>query len=114
MSPTERFLAYLRCYAAKDLDSVAAMFADDIVLRDWNLRVCGRAAVLAETRKNFDSVTSIAIEPLQIYENARGVAGELRIVIDGSLELHVVDVIEFNEHRSITAIRAYIGRGDGA
>ena len=89
------------------------MLADDVRLRDWNLAVAGRAAVLAETAKNFASAKSIAIEVLGVYESQTTVSGELRILVDGSIELYVVDVIDFNARDQIEAIRAYLGRGDG-
>ena len=82
-------------------------------LRDWKLFVVGKAAAVAETAKNFASAQSIAIEVLGIYENQSTVSAELRIVVDGSIELYVVDVIDFNAQDQIQAIRAYLGRGDG-
>ena len=112
MSNRDQFLAYLRHYAAKHLDAIAAMFADDITLRDWNLAVAGKAAALSETAKNFQSAQTIAIEPLHLYESADAVAGELRIVIDGVTELFVVDVLTFAADGRIQSIRAYLGRGD--
>lgn len=107
------FLSYLQHYAAKDLDAVAAMLAEDVTLRDWKLSVAGKAAAVAETAKNFASAQSIAIEVLGVYENQKTVSGELRIVVDGDTELYVVDVIDFNAQDQIQAIRAYLGRGDG-
>ena len=111
-SKQELFLAYLRHYAAKNLDAVAAMLADDVRLRDWKIVVVGKAAAVHETAQNFASARSIAIEVLGVYENQNTVSGELRIVVDGSIELYVVDVIDFNEQGQIQAIRAYLGRGD--
>ncbi len=110
---TVRFLRYLQLYANKQLDDIALMLADDVRLRDWNISVHGKAAALAETRKNFTSSISIAIEPLHVYAGRDGVAGELRIVVDGSTVLHVVDALTFNTAGQITSIRAYIGRDDG-
>ncbi len=112
MSLTLSFLNYLESYAAKDLGAIAAMFADDISLRDWKIRVVGKDAALRETQHNFDSVSSLSIEPLRLYEGANSVAGELRIVIDGQIELYVVDTLDFDTAGKITAIRAYLGRGD--
>ncbi len=106
------FLDYLRRYEAKDLDGIAAMLARDVTLRDWNLSVKGRDAAIAETRKNFESAESIRIDVLRVLEGDRAVAGELRIVIDGHIELFVVDVLDFDDEGRITAIRAYLGRGD--
>lgn len=112
MSRQASFLDYLRRYAAKDLDGIAAMFSEDVTLRDWNLSVKGRDAAIAETRKNFESVASIHIEVLRLLENENSVAGELRILVDGHIELFVVDVLDFDAEGRITAICAFLGRGD--
>lgn len=112
MSAKERFTAYLDAYAAKDLERVADMFAADVMLRDWKISVSGKDAALAETHKNFRAARSIAIEILATYESASAVAGELRIVVDDSEVLYVVDVVSFDAQGKITAIRAYLGRGD--
>lgn len=106
------FTAYLKAYAAKDLDAVVAMFAEDILLRDWKISVAGKAAAVAETRKNFASAQSIEIDILSTYETPGAVAGELRITVDHSEVLYVVDVVSFNDAGQISSIRAYIGRAD--
>ncbi|OWQ46168.1 hypothetical protein CDL60_16350 [Roseateles noduli] len=111
-SPRAIFLDYLRRYAAKDLDGIASMFSEEVTLRDWNLSVKGRNAAIAETRKNFESAASLQIEVLQVLETANSVAGELRILVDGHIELFVVDVLDFDAEGRITAIRAFLGRGD--
>lgn len=105
-------LAYLRKYADKDLDGVAALFEDNIVLRDWKIRAVGKQKAIEETKKNFEAAQSIAIDVLSTYENDHTVAAELKIVVDELEELYVVDVITFNEKGLITSIRAYLGRGD--
>ena len=112
MSLQAIFIDYLRRYEAKDLDGIAAMLAPEATLRDWNLSVKGRDAAIAETRKNFESAASIRIEVLRVQEGDCSVAGELRIVVDGHTELFVVDVLDFDDEGRITAIRAYLGRGD--
>ena len=112
MSNSEHFLAYLRHYSHKDIDCVSDMFTDDVTLRDWNISVVGKAAALAETSRNFESARSIEIQALALYEGGDAVAGELRIVVDGMIELYVVDVISFDSNGKIKSIRAYLGRGD--
>lgn len=111
-SNSEIVRRYLEKYAEKDLDGVADMFAEDIVLRDWKIRVVGKAKAVDETRKNFESADSIAIAILATYENEDTVATELRITVDATEVLHVVDVIQVNAQGKISAIRAYVGRGD--
>lgn len=112
MSNTEHFLAYLNAYARKDLAAIEAMFDADIRLRDWKLAVAGRSAAVAETRKNFAAAQTLAIEVLALHESGEAVAGELRVVVDRHIELHVVDVVVFAPDGRIKAIRAYLGRGD--
>lgn len=112
MTNQERFLSYLRHYERKDLDQISRMFSDDVSLRDWKICVKGKVAALAETKANFDAATSIQIQPLCVYETSNAVAGELKILVDGNVELFVVDVVDFDADGKIKAIRAFLGRGD--
>ncbi|MEM7550777.1 MAG: nuclear transport factor 2 family protein [Bacteroidota bacterium] len=111
-SNRELCILYLRKYEEKDLAGIEKLFADDIVLRDWKIRVAGKDHALSETRKNFEAADSIEIEVLSTYENEKTVAAELRITIDKTEELNVVDVVTFNSNSKIESIRAYLGRGD--
>ena len=108
----ELCLLYLQRYAQKDLAGVESMFAEDIILRDWKIRVEGKKIALDETRKNFLAADSIEIQVLNTYENENTVAAELKITVDKTEELYVVDVITFNQEGKIVSIRAYKGRGD--
>ncbi len=112
MSNKEICLFYLKKYAEKDLAVMDSLFADDIVLRDWKIRVAGKQKALDETKKNFNAATSIEIDVLSTYESEYTIAAELKITVDKSEVLHVVDVITFNLQGQITSIRAYLGRGD--
>jgi ketosteroid isomerase-like protein len=106
----EKFIHYIQSYAAKDLNAVANLFAENIVLRDWKISVQGKAAAVAETEKNFANAQTIEIEILSTLVSETEVAGELKIVVDGSEVLYAIDVLSFNEQGKIAAIRAYIGR----
>jgi len=112
ISNKEICLLYLKKYAEKDLNSIEAMFSNDIVLRDWKIRVEGKEKALNETRKNFNNADTIAIEVLATYESKNTVAAELKITVDATEVLYVVDVITINAERKISSIRAYLGRGD--
>ena len=112
MTNQERFLAYLRFYEAKNIEGIAEMLAEDVTLRDWKIFVKGRRAALAETQSNFEAAKSIRIKPLRLFETPNSVAGELKIVVDDSIELFVVDVLDFDPNGKIKAIRAFLGRGD--
>lgn len=104
--------AYLAAYAARDLAAIKPMFADAITLRDWKIRVVGKAAAMEETRKNFEAAQHLAIDVLAAYERDGGVAAELKIVVDRRDTLYVVDVFDVDADGRIAAIRAFLGRGD--
>ena len=117
--PAERHAAlcrrYLQAYAAKDLQTIAALLAPGVVLRDWQLRVVGRDAALAETQRNFDAALGLQIEILRLHATEASAVAELRIAVEGSaqtVELFVVDVLDFDAQGRISAIRAYKGRGE--
>ncbi|MGB5693460.1 MAG: nuclear transport factor 2 family protein [Flavobacteriaceae bacterium] len=105
-------LSYLRKYSEKNLNAIESMFSDNIILRDWKIRVSGKKNALRETRKNFEAADSIGIKVLSTLENKNSVAAELKINVDNKEELFVVDVITFNSKSQIESIRAYLGRGD--
>ena len=111
-SNKEICIDYLNKYEDKDLEGITGMFDENIVLRDWKIKVEGIERALLETRKNFDAVDSIAIEVLSTYESADAVAAELKITLNQDEELYVIDVITLNKDAKISAIKAYLGRGD--
>ena len=106
------FIQYLSAYEQKDLERVSDMFADNISLRDWKISVKGKRLAVDETRKNFENADSIEIDVLSTMANEKMVSSELKIVVDKSETLFVVDVLTFNENGKITAIHAYLGRDD--
>ncbi len=108
-TPLQGLRTYLAAYEARDLDAIAALLADEVVLQDWNLRVAGRAAVLAETRRNFEAARSLRIEVLHVHATGLRAAAELRIMVDDAVTLEVVDVLQFDAAGRICAIRAYKG-----
>lgn len=106
----QRTRDYLRAFSARDLDALAEHFTDQVVLRDWDVgTVSGKSAVLATNQKLFASVTSIEARPLTIHVAGSTTIAELEIHVDGKLALLVADVIDFDEHGHITALRAYRG-----
>jgi steroid delta-isomerase len=110
-SAAERLVAYMQAYAEKDLPTLAAMLDDAVRLQDWNIAVQGREAFLRETARNFDQALSLAIEIVRTFESADGrqAAAELKIVVNGSIELSVVDVLDFDEGGQLLSVRAFKG-----
>jgi len=83
------------------------MFADDIVLQDWEIDVKGRDAVLNTMHNMFASIMCIQITPIEMYEDGQTVIAVLDIVINNNDILQVVDLICFDEKGKILSIRAY-------
>lgn len=112
MTNIEKFKYYLKCYEEKNLKAINDMFADSIHLRDWKISVNGKQDAILETKKNFSNATSIQIDILDCFSNQNVVAAELKIIVNESEELFVVDVITFDQKGLISSIKAYIGRAD--
>ena len=109
VKPINVLAAFLKAYEAKDIDAIASMLSDDVHLQDWNLEAHGKAAVLEETLKNFRDATHLEIQVRQFYESSGCAAARLRIVVNRSIELEVVDTIEVNPDGKVRSIRAYKG-----
>jgi ketosteroid isomerase-like protein len=109
MSHLSRLRSYLDAYAGKDMDAIAAMLHEAVLLQDWNLAVQGKVAVLRETAKNFAAAQSLDISIKNAFETPDCAAAELLIIVNGDLRLEVVDVLRFNDDGQIVAIRAYKG-----
>ena len=116
----DKSLEYFEAFNKHDLDELKEMFSEDVSLRDWEICVSGIDEVLNANSKIFDSVDSIFITPIMIYEGIDkflmgplGVEGtsitELEILINGKEKLLVTDILEFNGDGKIKSIRAYIG-----
>ncbi len=109
MSYVNQLRQYLAAYARKDLQAIEAMLDEEATLQDWNSVVSGKSMVLRETQNNFDAARSIEIEIKREFVNEREVAAELRIVIDGTAPLEVVDIVRFNARGLVESIKSYKG-----
>lgn len=104
-SVTKQFLA---AYEDKDLKAIAAQLAENVVSRDWNSETSGKASVLDEFAKNFESASSIKIQLHQLLIALDSVAAEIEIDVDGE-RLSVVDVLTFDDQAKIISIISYRG-----
>jgi len=99
---------YFETFSREDLDGLAEMFDDNVVLKDWDISATGKMGVLAANRNIFESVESIVVTPIYLYEDNSTVVAELSIVVNGREHLFVVDVLSFVGDK-IASIRAYKG-----
>jgi ketosteroid isomerase-like protein len=99
---------YFSTFSKQDLDGLEEMFDDDVVLKDWDIEATGKMGVLAANKKIFDSVESIIVTPISMYQENNTVVAEISIVVNGREHLFVVDVLTFFQDK-IVGIRAYKG-----
>ena len=120
----DRANIYFDTFSNKDLDGLKEMFADDITLRDWDINVVGIDDVLEANSNIFNSVESIKVNPINIWDAStpkqKVIVAELEIVVNDKEKILVTDILEFqySENRidileiddyKIKSIRAYKG-----
>jgi hypothetical protein len=101
--------AYFLAFSNKDLFKIQSMFSQNIILRDWDITAQGFDQVSAANQKIFDSVSTIVVNPINIFVDEHTVIGELEITINNLEVIKVVDLIEFNQDLKIVAIKAFKG-----
>tara|TARA_R110002020_G_scaffold472084_1_gene699733 strand:+ start:310 stop:678 length:369 start_codon:yes stop_codon:yes gene_type:complete len=105
---------YFQIFENKDVDSLSAMFHEDIVLKDWNIQAEGKESVLKANISIFESVESlnVCVDELHVsrWEGDKTVIAVLSITANGSDDiLPVVDIIKFNSEEEIISITAFRG-----
>lgn len=100
---------FLAAYERKDIATIAELFSQNVVLRDWNSEVVGYEAAIVEFTNNFRVADSLKIKVRRIMTNGNDVAAELEVVINGVETLRVVDVLTYSEDQKILSIVAYKG-----
>ena len=85
------------------------MFSIDISLRDWEIEATGIDNVIEANTKIFNSVETIVINPLRIYQEQQTVIAEIEIVVNDTEKILVTDILEFDDTNKIKFIRAYKG-----
>ena len=108
MTLKETATQYFETFSRKDLDGLAVMFTDDVVLRDWERSAEGKIDMLAANKAIFDAVDTITVTPLALYEDGNTVTAEIEVLVNDNTKLLVVDVITF-EGDKISSLRAYKG-----
>ena len=100
---------YFMDFSNKDILSLEKAFAGNIVLRDWEIEANGIDSVIAANKNIFNNVKTITIEIQNLYQENNIVIGEIKIILNQSETLKVVDIFEFNEKDEIERISAYKG-----
>ena len=98
---------YFGAFCDQNLSNLEQILDNDVVLRDWEVSLAGKASVLEHNRRFFESVETISIVLLELTIAGNTAFCEIDISIDESRPLRVLDVIYFNKNISITKISAF-------
>lgn len=109
MDYKNRALNYFNAFSEKNLLNLKFMFDQNVTLRDWDIYARGVVDVMEANQKIFDSVDTIKVTPLALYQQDTTVIAELTILVNGTETLLVTDIIEFTNDGKIKNIRAYKG-----
>ena len=91
----------------KDIEQIAEMFSEEIILNDPNGFSAGINEVLETTQNIFNSAKNIHIDVISLYTENQTVIAELEIIIDTNDLIKIVDILKFDELGKIESIRAY-------
>ena len=104
----EKACNYFEAFSNKDLDTLTELYSEDVSLADWEpLFFDGKEQVLKSNKTLFESVEFINITVKRIGLNDKNVFAEIDILINNTIQLFVVDILEFDEFNQIKSIRAY-------
>jgi hypothetical protein len=99
---------YFEAFSNKDLEKLSQIYSDNVSLADWEpLFFDGKNSVLKANKNLFGSVDSLNIVVKRIGLNDKNVFAEIDILINNTIQLFVVDILEFDEFNQIKSIRAY-------
>lgn len=108
MTNKDKLYDYFKNFSNKDIDSLREMFSEHVRLSDWDISETGIDDVVKANQNIFDSVDTITVKPISIYEDGDNFfAVEILIVVNEKEILEVVDVIHFDEEGLIDSIKAY-------
>jgi len=99
---------YFETFSHKDLAGLALMFHTDVSLFDWEISAEGIHDVLEANKKIFDSVNTIKVVPMDLYQDGNVVVAELNIIVNEQEVIAVADVLTFEDDK-IIMVRAYKG-----
>lgn len=102
-------LQYFVTFSNQDIANLEKMFHPKVTLRDWDISATGIKEVVKANKKIFDSVDTIKVTPLSLYQQDTTVIAEIHILVDSTEQLLVTDIIDFNDDGQIINIRAYKG-----
>ena len=98
---------YFNYFSNKDIEKLKNLFSNNIRLKDWDIDAKGIDNVLDANKKIFDSVDTIVVSPINIYQDNMVLLCEINILINNAEKLNVIDIIKFNKDKKIIEISAF-------
>ena len=109
MDNTKLVLRYLESFSRKDMKALSELFSESIELKDWNVSATGKKSVLDINNNIFKNSEQINVKPLALYSNhSTTFAVQIEIQFDSQKAINVIDLIEFDLHKKICKITAYL------
>lgn len=106
-------IKYFDTWSRKDIDGLAALFANEVQLQDWEMMAGGMYRVLEANQKIFDQFSGLSVNVQNIYQDSEyphRVICQIGIEFNGGeSSLNVIDVINFDDDGKISLIWAYKG-----
>ena len=102
---------YFSAFCAQNLEKLSELYADTIMLNEWNANIfVGKEKVLEANKQLFNQFKSIRIEVISsVTDNDYRVSlNEIVVKLDDQ-KVRVVDIIRFNPDLKINNITAYRG-----
>lgn len=98
---------YFKLFETQDIRGLSNLLSDDVCLKDWEINVKSKKAVLFEFDKIFSSIKIIKVTLNQYFESNNSAICIISIGIDNLEALNIVDIITFNNDQKIISIDAY-------
>jgi len=98
---------YFDLFSNKDIQNLKKLFAEDIILKDWEIEVKGIKEVVKANEKIFNSVETIVVTPIDIYQDNFILVCVIDITINDTEKLKVIDILKFDENKKIKEISAF-------
>ena len=99
--------SYFEFFSNKDIYNLKNMFADEVILQDWDILAIGKEKVIEANQNIFNSVSTISVTLKSMYQDGLVTICLIEILINKEEILKVVDIIKFNNENKIIAISAY-------
>jgi len=100
---------YFKFFNEKNTLKLASLFANNVILKDWNIDVTGKKKVIIANKKIFDLNPNIKVKIKKVFFVEKNIFAILDINLNSKKKIKVVDHITLNRSNLITKIRAYLG-----